>query len=95
MKSRHAAALALVGWYLIIPPIGRNGMIAHEAMEHWLIAGQFWTKGGCEQAAREMRADGFDSSLIARGVTVGSKYVNDEWAQKEQAVCVSFAPKPR
>ena len=24
MRSRHAAALALVGWYLMVPPMGRD-----------------------------------------------------------------------
>jgi hypothetical protein len=25
VKLRHAAALALVGWYLMMPPVGENG----------------------------------------------------------------------
>jgi hypothetical protein len=28
MKLRHAAALALVGWYLMIPPLYKGGHLA-------------------------------------------------------------------
>src|SRR5438309_235152 len=95
MNLRHAAVLSLVGWYLIIPPIGRNGMVVHEAMDHWLIADQLRSRSECEQAARQIRADGFGSSLIDWAVPVGGNYVNDESEQKELANCVPFAPKPR
>jgi hypothetical protein len=27
MKPRHAAALALIGWYLMLPPVDRNNRV--------------------------------------------------------------------
>src|SRR5882724_6408228 len=41
MKPRHAAALALVGWYLMIPPLtNRTGPIEREAP---LVKWETWT----------------------------------------------------
>ena len=36
MQLRHAAALALVGWYLMVPPI-RNGRVDKDAMSQWTM----------------------------------------------------------
>ena|ERR1700722_9637964 len=33
MKSRHAAAFALLGWYLMVPPLaGRNGPLERDSL---------------------------------------------------------------
>jgi hypothetical protein len=89
MKLRHAAALALAGWYLIIPPIERSGIIARETEDHWIIAARFEQKTDCERAARLMRSNGVNSSLVAHS----SEYTRAEPAQKERATCIPFAPK--
>ena len=38
MRSRHAAALALVGWYLMVPPAGRDYPMGNVAapLSQWL-----------------------------------------------------------
>jgi hypothetical protein len=49
MKPRHAAALALVGWYLIAPPPrSSDGVIDPKApLSEWQIEGRFDTIEEC------------------------------------------------
>jgi hypothetical protein len=48
MKPRHAAALALIGWYLLLPP--KQGLIVKPAapMRDWKIEQSFKTIRECE-----------------------------------------------
>ncbi len=51
MKPRHAAALALVGWYLMVPPIGLDGMPDAKApLSRWTIGlmGSYDTARACK-----------------------------------------------
>jgi hypothetical protein len=56
MKFRHAAALALVGWYLMIAPILPRVVYAYQAihadtaapLSRWTILGTFPTQKECE-----------------------------------------------
>jgi len=58
MKARHAAALALVGWYLLTPPVMRKGQIviggrlfSEEApLSLWNNQASFDSATGCEAA---------------------------------------------
>jgi len=51
MKLRHAAALALVGWYLMMPPSTSSGRIQKDApLSRWYIFTTFETKKECEKA---------------------------------------------
>jgi hypothetical protein len=57
MKLRHAAALALVGWYLMTPPITgdmKEVWINYKApLDEWTIIGErFDSKEGCMEALR-------------------------------------------
>jgi len=54
MTLRHAAALALVGWYLMIPPIktDRHGLLDadwHAALSQWTTIQAYDTATGCKQ----------------------------------------------
>jgi hypothetical protein len=50
MKARHAAALALVGWYLMLPPVISDGRTRKDApLSRWYIFSSFETKEECEQ----------------------------------------------
>ena len=56
MKPRHAAALALVGWYLIAPPIrtpktGEPYLDVHAPYRDWQILHEFKTVDDCEDDA--------------------------------------------
>lgn len=50
-KLGHAAALALVGWYLIAPPINSHGDIRIDApLAYWELEMSFISATGCESA---------------------------------------------
>jgi hypothetical protein len=59
MKSRHAAALALVGWYLMFPPSahGLHGQIETSALlSQWDILESFDSANECETALSRFKA---------------------------------------
>lgn len=51
MTDRHAAALALMVWYLIVPPLSPQSGISDPSMplHHWKILGSFTTAKDCEK----------------------------------------------
>jgi hypothetical protein len=47
---RHAAALALVGWYLITPPLGPDGRPDRQApLSHWSLHSSYDTARECQK----------------------------------------------
>ncbi|MGO9060944.1 MAG: hypothetical protein ACLQU2_26710 [Candidatus Binataceae bacterium] len=49
MELQHAAALALVGWYLMLPPwIAQNRFDANAPLSKWQISGRFDTAQDCK-----------------------------------------------
>jgi len=51
MKVAHAAALALVGWYIVLPPTGSDRRAQKRApLSRWYIFSNFETKEQCEKA---------------------------------------------
>ena len=49
MNLRHAAALALVGWYLLVPPHGPNGRWDPRApLSKWVMDGSYDTAKECD-----------------------------------------------
>jgi hypothetical protein len=64
MKPRHAAALALVGWYLMTPPVyrvnekgqadpkGDYGVIVKDPLSKWGLGDPFDTAAECATARR-------------------------------------------
>ncbi|MGB0059121.1 hypothetical protein [Candidatus Binatus sp.] len=57
MSLRHAAALALVGWYLMVPPaIPGTGQVDQSApLSQWKIRRQFPHDQGCEATKARLR----------------------------------------
>ena len=60
MKPRHAAALALVGWYLISPPL--YGTHAEKVdpkapFSKWVIVGKYDTIQDCESDLDAMKSN--------------------------------------
>ena len=54
MRLRHAAALALAGWYLIVPPAGRTLRVGLAApLSQWRTVGTFNSAGDCEAGKRK------------------------------------------
>jgi hypothetical protein len=62
MKLRHAAALALVGWYLMVPPQTRTWWIGEERyddaapLNRWTIEQSFDKAELCEAARQATQA---------------------------------------
>jgi hypothetical protein len=55
MKPRHAATLALVGWYLLVPPVTDNeekGVRAgiHNPISQWHVSASYDTAKECERS---------------------------------------------
>jgi uncharacterized protein YfaP (DUF2135 family) len=67
MKSRHVAALALVGWYLMLPPLAadRPDVDRDAPLSTWRQAGAFDNAKACEANL----ADGLKRLDKARGET--------------------------
>src|SRR5260370_34113727 len=56
VKPRCAATLALMGWYLIVPPVGQPGnrVESNAALSVWQISGTFDTKEHCESVLGDL-----------------------------------------
>jgi hypothetical protein len=48
MKPRHAAALAFVGWYLVVPPFRSKEYDVKAELSEWSIMKEFDTEKGCK-----------------------------------------------
>ena len=59
MKPRHAAALALVGWYLMVPPMvpGTHDVNKSVSLKQWNIRREFPRHEGCEAAKARLREE--------------------------------------
>jgi hypothetical protein len=57
MKLRHAAALALVGWYLMLPPVTSGHRVNAEApLSQWeRSSGTYDVVGECQGAIAKLR----------------------------------------
>ncbi len=54
MKSRHAAALAIVAWYLMIPPTGIDNTVdAHAALSQWRKGVSFESAKQCNDSLKD------------------------------------------
>jgi len=57
MNLRHATALALVGWYLMLPPPSSTWGNWSHPVNTWDVHGQFESKDECEKARRQYVTD--------------------------------------
>jgi hypothetical protein len=55
MNLRHAAALALAGWYLMVPPTRGHPaeILLHAPLSRWEVGEDHDTKAECENSLRE------------------------------------------
>lgn len=69
MKPRHAAALALVRWYLLVPPKTRTWWIGAERYDdaapfsRWTIEQSFDKAELCEAARRATQQEAGDAAI--------------------------------
>jgi hypothetical protein len=90
MTLRHTAALALVGWYLMVPGI-------HDEMElsTWATRGNFDSAAQCDAAAAKLSADG--AAVVAKLQKSGVPqeiYASSVAERDEAARCIA-ADDPR
>jgi hypothetical protein len=58
MKHRHAAALAIVAWYLMIPPINAHNKVdAHAPMSKWKRGVSFDSEKECDESLKDAIAN--------------------------------------
>ncbi|MDO8431390.1 MAG: hypothetical protein Q7S58_03170 [Candidatus Binatus sp.] len=56
MKSRHAAALTLVGWYLMMPPADTKvGLLLDAPFSDWRVVESFDTAAECKASLKAKR----------------------------------------
>jgi hypothetical protein len=66
MKFRHAAALALVGWYLMTAPVTEQGAINQDAaLSEWTKASHFDAESDCDARRKEKIRDSEDEVELA------------------------------
>jgi hypothetical protein len=65
MKPRHAAALALVGWYTMAPPIGDGNLVElNSPLSTWERLGTFDTERKCQEMLTTMKTHPLPDSLV-------------------------------
>src|SRR5260370_38954276 len=83
MNLRHAAALALLGWYLRIPPLPQPQV----SFNHWQVIESFDSVDQCEQERKDFKTHPPEAPLY-----LYYQYEIDEWYQRvERAICLSAA----
>ncbi|MGO9061540.1 MAG: hypothetical protein ACLQU2_29820, partial [Candidatus Binataceae bacterium] len=90
---RHAAALALVGWYLMMPPFHKDsegmidGLMSHAPVSQWDHVKSFDTAQACETGWKQ-NIDHRMSSL--RQFNLADSRLGDLWkAATHEARCIS------
>ncbi len=76
MKLRHAAALALVGWYLMMPPLKGKSVVADAPLSAWKIVDRFDTAADCENSS---------SSLLKQAKKTASQEERDFKANSDRS----------
>lgn len=62
MNLRHAAALALVGWYMMVPPFAA---LNETRLSHWDLISSFDTAVECQSAVRAVAKRANDPKFMA------------------------------
>jgi hypothetical protein len=86
MKPRHAATLALLGWYLMVPP--PYGWLSPDApIAQWKEWQAFDTATQCEAAHDKMIADGqktvFDSHATEGDKTLAYEFITSQCVEAD------------
>jgi hypothetical protein len=70
VTSRHAAAVALIGWYLMLPPFYKQGVDSNAPPSRWKERAAFDTAAACEEAQAKLAKCGAVLNGAGRGVSV-------------------------
>jgi hypothetical protein len=63
MKLRHVATLALVGWYLMLPPFDDDPDIPTKPLSVWHSSGAYDSAAACETAKEDIERKTANFSL--------------------------------
>ncbi len=74
MKIRHTAALALVGWYLMVPPPG-SPPGETEGLRRWQILSSFDSAKECEAERASVKKRAADSATKSESAEPGLQSV--------------------
>jgi lipocalin len=88
-KSRHLAALALVGWYLMMPP--DSPKIPHDVdsdipLARWIVVTSFDTEDNCEKALTDLQNNDKDPITIDKTGKLKRLQKNDAALGKARAL---------
>jgi hypothetical protein len=73
MKPRHAAALALVGWYLIVPPGSNPDTVYYKPYSQWKVISTFDSEAACKKTQAEHQGFLYERPLRAdRSICIAS-----------------------
>lgn len=86
MTLRHAAALALVGWYLMAPPMGEKKPDFHAPLSKWTIELAFDSALECDAAMRKWHEN---AEKALQGDPKLQKMSIEEWYASANVVCVA------
>jgi len=96
MKTRHTAALAIVAWYLMIPPINAHNKVdAHAPMSKWKKGVSFDSEKECDQSLQDAIANPMTESEYRAAEQATLKAKMHPLSQSEmkkrtaESVCVS------
>jgi hypothetical protein len=78
------AALALASWYMMVPD--GKGVILPNGVA---FVTTFNSRGDCENAVEELRAQGYDSAAIDARDDPGNRALAEKAWQEENAECVA------
>jgi hypothetical protein len=94
MKPRHAAALALVGWYLMTPPVSDHGAIIYQdaPLSQWTKAQLFDSESDCEAKRKEAITDSQEAADLVPDSDIDKddkQDATDAASQTEVSRCVA------
>lgn len=79
MRLRYAAALALVGWYLLIPRYGLDGRLLDSApLSAWKVYDRYDSLNACQRTRQQM-------------IKLGDEFINEQERRAELGRGVSQA----
>jgi len=89
LKSRHLAALALVGWYLIMPP--NSPKVPHEVdsdspLSRWTIVTSFNDEDTCEKALADIQNSEQDPVTLDKTGRLARLQKHDDALGKARAI---------
>ena len=84
VKIGHSTALALVGWYLMLPPtVDRDRAFIYAPLSEWKLIEKFDSEGACEQMRTKLVERMPDSAIdTTRCVPSETPFLNPQGQPK-------------